>query len=898
MGRGDRRRQSSSQDGLMSLWSRVRNVFCSERVNRDLNEEMRLHLEEALERGRSNTEAGRAFGNSLLQRERSRDFKLIPWLDSLRADIIFGWRQLCKNRTVTIAAVLSLGLGIGACTTAFRLIDALLLRPMPVAEPDRLYSLGWLIYDDKAGRTVIGDGFDYPGYRRVRDAIQDQVDLLAVGQPNRQDITFQSDLEMEKANCQYISGNVFGIFGLKAALGRLIGPSDDVNPGSHPVAVISYDYWSSRFGRDRQIVGRTFRRDGSLYEIVGVLEEGFTGTSTGIFTDIYIPTMMNKESIFDDGWRWFTAWARVKPGQDPKTVHQRLQVLYSAHLRDQAKSFGGRRSQREIEKYVSQPLVMNSATAGYSLLQRDLRQPLWTLAAVVLLVLLIACANVANLLTAQATARTREMALRVSIGAGRHRLLQIVLIEAAMLTLFAMTIGGLLAWWAAPFVASMVNPPQNPIRLVLTADWRVLSFAGVLAGLVTLLFGAVPALRASAVKPINALKGGEDPHQRRRLMHALIAAQVAFCFLVFFVASLFVSTFQRLVQQPMGFSSERVLALNLAAVGKQPIEYSRQILDHLRTLPGVESAALSNFALLTGSGRDNPIRVGGQLQSFAPYFLGISPAFFETMKIPLLAGRDFRPSETDGAADTDLAIVNESFARQYFNGENPVGKSFERWRGKDAIATYQIVGYSRDARYRDLREPIRPTAYVPLEPDANFITAEVRTMAENPMALASSLRREVPRVRPEFRVSNITPQAEIVARHTIRERLLAALSLFFAIVALLLAGVGMYGVLNFSVIQRTREIGIRMALGARPSNIVRKLTREIAVVLFIGSGAGLALGLMAERCIASLLFDVRGTDFVILLTPALALIIAAIIAALPPAIRAIRIDPSQALRSE
>lgn len=885
----------------MSLWSRVRNIFRRDALRRELEEEVATHFEEAREHGRSAEEIRRAFGSPLLHRERSRDLKILPWLDSLRSDVVFGWRQLCKNRTVTIAAVLSLGLGIGACTTAFRLIDALLLRPMPVVDPHRLFSLGWLLFDDKAGKSVVGDGFDYPGYRRVRDAIQDQADLLAIGYPNRQDITFQGDPEMEKAYCQYISGNVFGVFGLKPALGRLIGPADDTIPGGHPVAVVSYEYWTSRFGRDPQVLGKTFRRDGVLYEIAGVMQEGFTGTFTGIFTDIYIPTMMNEESIFDSGFRWFTAWARVKPGEDPEAIHQRLQVLYGAHLRDQAKSFGARRSQKEIEEYISRPLVMNSASAGYSRFQYDLSRPLWTLAAVVFLVLLIACANVANLLTAQAASRTREMALRISIGAGRRRLLQMVLIEAAILTVLAAAVGGLLTAWATPFVASLVNPPQNPIRLILAWDWRVLSFSAALASIVTLVFGAVPAFRASAVKPITALKGGGDPHKRHLLMRGLIAAQVAFCFLVFFVAGLFVSTFQRLGDQPIGFSSDRVLALNLAAVGRQPIESARQILDHLRTLPGVESASLSNFALLTGAGWDGPIRINGQLQNLTPYFMGVSSGFFETMKIPLLGGRDLRPNETDGSSGTTepgIAIVNERFARQYFHGENPVGKSFERWRGKDAVATYRIVGVVGNARYRDLREPIHPTAYLPFEDHANFLTAEVRSTSANPLALASFLRREVPRIHPEFRVSDITPQADIVARHTIRERLLAALSFFFALVALLLAGVGIYGVLNFSVIQRTREIGIRMALGARPANVVRKLSSEIVAMVFAGSLAGLALGLIAERWMAALLFEVKGTDLVILVTPALALMTAALLAALPPVARAIRIDPAQALRSE
>ena len=485
-------------------------------------------------------------------------------------------------------------------------------------------------------------------------------------------------------------------------------------------------------------------------------------------------------------------------------------------------------------------LLLEPAAAGVSGCRRTtaVRWWLWVLVA---LVLLIACANVANLMTAQAAARAREMALRVSIGAGRWRLVQLVLVESAWLAFLAAAIGALFAWWSAPFVVSMINPPDNPARLSLPADWRVLGFGLALTLGVTFLFGLAPALRASAVKPASALKGGEDPHSRRRLMHALIAAQVAFCFLVLFVAGLFVATFDRLSNQPTGFSAERLLTLDTVAQRPQPPVFWDQVAEHLRAVPGVETVALAGWPLLSGNGWNGFISINGAPPGpVLAYFLSVSPGWMDTMKIPFIDGRDFRASDTSPG----VAIVNEAFAKQYFNGENPIGKSFESV-GRDG-SRFQIVGLVRDARYRNMREPILPVAYVPFHSiDANGAlqpigqgTFIVRTSSSNPLALASILRREVPRARPEFRVSNIRTQTEINRSQTVRERLLAMLALFFAVVALLLAGVGLYGVLDYSVLQRRREIGIRMAIGAQAGDIARRVTVDVFSMVLAGALAG------------------------------------------------------------
>jgi len=893
----------------MSLLSRIRNVFRKDTVQREIDEELADHVDEAVRAGRSRTDAERALGSALRHREVSTDIKLWAWLDSVKADVVFGARQLRRRPAVTAAAILSLALAIGAVTAAFRLTDAVLLRPLPVTDPQSLFVIAYTYIDDSSGKTEEGDSFSYPLFRQFREAAKDWADLMVVSYASRTDITFGSDDAMEKSYRQFVSGTHFALFGLRPALGRLFTDADDQKPGGHPVSVISYDYWTRRFGRDPKVIGQTFLHGTVRYEIVGVCEEGYTGTETGTMTDFFLPAMENSEAINNAGWGWMRIWVRAKPGVSLAQIQQPLQASQVAHRRLRAKEWPPDTSKERIEQFVNAPVILHSAAAGASGTQKNYRQPLLVLGAVVFLVLLIACANVANLLTAQTAAREKEMALRVSIGAGKARLVQMMLIECLILALTATGLGALFAWWSAPFVVGMINPPDNPVRLHLPADWRVLGFAACIAIGVTAIFGLGPALRASGVKPVSALKGGEDPQARRRLMHAIIAAQVAFCFLVHFIAGLFLATFQRLSTQPVGFAVERILLLNTVVKGqnnaaKRPHHVWAEVTDRIRETPGVEKASFAGWPLMSGNGWSSSVRFSDRTEDpVSPYFLGVSPGWLETMRIDLLAGRDFRPGEKQATIDENnqfvdgVAIVNEAFARKYFNGENPVGKSFETFGRENKLVRNPIIGYVRDARYRNMREPIRPTVYVPFR-DANFGAFIVRTNAAEPTSMARQLRRLVSEVRPEFRVSDVHTQAELVGNHTVRERLLATLSSFFAVVALILAAVGLYGVLNHAVLERKREIGIRMALGARTRHIARQVGGDMFLMLILGSAVGLGAGLASERYIESLLYQVKGTDLRLLVTPLVTLYLAAFLAALPPIMAASRTDPSHALRSE
>ncbi len=728
---------------------------------------------------------------------------------------------------------------------------------------------------------------------------------MVVGVNVRQEVAIGSALETEKVYAQYVSGNVFGVFGLQPVVGRLLTPNDDVTPGAHPVAVLSHDYWTRRFSRDPNIVGKTFRFAGSQYTIVGVAPNGFTGTEPGVVTDVFIPAMMNAKAIDSPGWSWFRIWLRSKLGYTTEQVRQPLQALLTNAHREDIKDFPAGASKQMVDAYLNESLLMLPAASGASDVQREYRRPLLVLACLVALVLLVACVNVGNLLSAQAASRAREMALRVSIGAGKWRLIQLVLVESALLAVLASAAGAIFSWWSAPLVVSMLAPSEDPVRLILGADWRALGFGAALSVAVALGFGLAPALRASSVKPANALKGGEDPLARRGGMNWLIAAQMALCVLVLFVAGLFVTTFQRLSNRSLGFSSRGVIALHAGTPGKKAtLDAWMQVAAHLREIAGVDAVAISGWPLLSGNHWNSMVRVPNREDDPRPlYLLDVSPGFFDTMRIGFVDGRDFRSGDVPPrfpwqkeSPRGGVAIVNQAFAQAYFDGRSPVGHSVDLVPDKDAVVPLQIVGCVRDAAYSEVRETIRPTVYLPLSQKEGG-TLLVRT-AGDPRALGPILRRAVTEADASFGVEGIELQSDLVRRQMIRERLLAALSFFFAVVVLVLASVGLYGVLNYSVIRQRREIGIRMALGAGPAHVVRRATVGMLAMVCLGSAAGIAGGIAGAHVVENFLFEVKASDPSMIAWPLLSLLTASLLAALPPAIRAVRIDPARTLRSE
>jgi len=880
----------------MSFWLRLVNVFRGERLSREIDEELQSHIEEAIANGRDPAEARRALGSALRCSEASRDIRLVPWLDSLRADAVFGWRQLSKTKATSAVAILSLGLAFGACTGAFRLIDALLLRPLPIQNPERLYVFRYNGIDP-GGSPLLGEWGEYSMFQRMRAQVRDKADLVAASPVNPRDLTFGSDDDMERPYFQYVSGWMFDSFGIRPALGRLFTEADDRKVGAHPYAVLSYDYWTRRFGRDPSVIGRSFhlvmtgeeslRSTQDLYNIIGVAGKGFTGVETGVFTDIFVPTMMNP-LVETDAW-WLRTFVALKPGVAVEPVRDELRAAFRASREERAKAFTGLPKQM-VANFLDQRTLLEPAAAGVSFAQREFRKPLAVLGVLVALVLLVACANVAHLMTSQAAAREREMALRVSIGAGRARLVQLVLVEAAILALLAALTGGAFAWWSAPMAANHISFRNNPVRLDLPADWRVAAFGLALTLAVTLLFGLAPALRASTVKPAWALKGGDRPYFRNRLMHVLVAAQTAFCFVVLFASGLFVATFERLSRQPTGFSPEQLLAVDVRLRRPEPPEMWNQVLEHLRLVPGVAGVGLGGAAPFSYGPRSfHHISInGGPPSPDTVFFLAVAPGWFGAMKIALVSGRDFKSGNTNAKS----AVINEAFAKRYFPGEDPVGKLFG-----DGDSSVQIVGVTVNARHDNMRGPAPPVAYVPFGTERSGAIM-VRTASGDPLALAGTLRKEVARARPGFSVSDVRTEGELLEAQTIRERLLAALALFFAVLALLLAGLGLYGVLDYAVLQRRREIGIRMAVGARTTHIIWGVAADALAMVLAGAAIGLSLGLVAARFIEALLYQVKPGDPQMLAVPLVVLLATALLAAIPAAIRAIRTEVLAALRAE
>lgn len=892
----------------MSWFSRLLNLFRRDHLDHDLEEELQFHLEAkgeqltagGMTRSEAMEAARRRLGNTVLLRESSRDIKLIPGLESIVQDVAFGLRLCRKNLVLSGAAVVSLSLAIGTCAAAFSLIDALILRPLPVSDPERLVLLTYR----PPGEIRESLSFNYPLFERLRDASRSQVQLFGMSDQSRRDAVFDdTDGQLEKVYGQWISGDAFGVLGVKPALGRLFTLADDQKPGRHPVAVLSYDFWSRRFAKNPAVLGRWLTIRDKQLQIIGVAEKGFTGVEPGIMTDVWAPNMMwDDRAISDAGTRWFRVWGRLQPGWTAEQARPVLQTVFTNFRREQAGMFPVDAPKDRIESFVNTLVYLRSAANGASGLREYFARALWVLAAIAFLVLLIACANVASLLVARAAARDREMALRISIGAGRGRLIQQVLIESAILSISSCALGALIAVIAAPQVVSMLSTSRSVIRLDLHPDWRLIGFLTGAGSLVTLLFGLAPAFRASSVSPNNALKSGSGKQTARvGLFRPLIAAQTAFSFIVLFIAGMCLASFWKLVQTDVGFDRNNLAIVTVQAPalrdgGAKALAVWHQLSQRLAQAPGIQSVSLSAYGLFRGSGRNKSLRIPGRpVDSYDPWYLAVSPGFLGTMDISLTEGRDLEWRDVQRESPSAV-IVNQSFAKRYFPGESPVGKRFFRADGPTLVAQ-DIIGVAEDAKYTSLREEAPPTVYDSLRSQDGSAAVQVRTKLA-PAELATLLRDQLPRIHPALRMTDITPQSTLIDNTLVRDRALALLAVFFSAVAIVLVGVGLYGVLSYSVVQRTRDIGIRLALGALPLRVVGLIVSEAVVVTVIGLLLGAVGGAVASQFIKALLFEVKPDDFWSITAPLACLIGASALAVLVPALRAARVDPVTALRYE
>ena len=876
----------------MSWFSRLANVFRSDRLNHDLENEIRFHLDsraaEFGRRGMTPAEAARAarrrLGNESLARETSRDVKLLPWLDSIVCDTRYGSRMLCKSPIVTATAILSLALAIGACTAAYSMIDALILRPLPVREPE---GLAYLTYPSDRPGAPEGDSFNYPLFERLRDASREKVELFGVSWPRPRDVTLGNSTE--KIRVQFVSGDALAILGVKSALGRLLNAEDDRYLGESPVAVVSFEFWMRKGGHpdilsqllDYIEPSSTTRTNNTKrrLQIVGVVQRGFTGVEPGVKVDAWIPNMMiTPEAFTIADWEWLRILGRPKSHVTREQAQHLMQQTLLDYRHDHP---------RDFRKQIN----VRSAANGPSVIRKAFERPLWILAIVAGLVLLIAGSNVANLLVARSAAREQEMALRLSIGAGSRRLVQQLLIESGLLAGMACLLGIGFAHAVGPAVVSRLLPTGESVYLDLGLNWRALGLLALIGASATALVGLIPAFRSSSVSPGDVLKAGSNRHSTRRgLLRPLVAAQVAFSVTVLFTGGLLLLSFQKLSTLDLGFFRSGIVFFDLDGLGERGQPAALQLLDRVRQFPEVQAAAYSAWALLNDNQWISKVKIPGRTDSGQTYQLGVSPGFFDTMGIRLLEGRDF--ARRDLGPNASAVVVNEAFARSFFPGQSVVGKQFDR--DGDLL---EIVGLVRDAKYLEIRETPPATIYVPLRAQGDG-DAVLTVRAADAGRIAPLLRQEILRADPSVKVSRVTLQTTLIDNLLVRDRLLAMLSGFFGMVALLLVAIGSYGVLSYSVVQRTREIGIRMALGARAFQVIRLVISENAVTVALGVVAGLAGGFVLGHYVTSLLFEVKPGHAATVLFPLLGLMLVCLFAALPPTLRASRLNPVVALRQE
>jgi predicted permease len=825
---------------------------------------------------------------------------------AFRQDVRYGLRMLRLNPGFTTVCILSLALGIGANTAIFQLIDAVRMRTIPVKDPQELF----VLRPTKGGRTGDMTGrYSYSTnamWQQVR-TLEQGYDVFAFGTTS---FNLSRGGEARYAEGLWVSGEFFDVLGVQPLLGRVFHAADDHQGCGSPGAVISYNFWQREFGGDPNVIGRSLSLTGHPFPVVGVTPASFYGLEVGRKFDVAALTC--SEPVIDapynlytmpHGW-WLGIIGRLKPGWSEKKASAQLESISSAvmqatlppvYVPDVAK------------KYLSMKLGAFAAANGLSRLRGEYETPLWLLLAIAGLVLMIACANLANLMLARANAREREIAVRLALGAARGRIVRQLLTESLLLAVGGALFGVGLAHLLSRLLVTYLKGDRGRLFLTLATDWRVLGFTAALAFLTCILFGLAPALKATSAPPARVMslagRGLTASRERFSLRRGLVIVQVALSLVLVVTAILFSGSLRKILTVDAGFQRDGLLimdfdftALNLPVDQRMP--FAESLLDRLRALPGIDGTAEAGEVPLAGGYWNNQVIVAGKRTDEDVDMSRISPGYFKTMGTPLLAGRDF--NEYDRLGAPNVAIVNQEFARKVLHTENPVGRTFkiDVYQGEPQVE-YQIVGLVRNSKYVDLREKYPMLAYYPQlqdpkpEPGTEVIVRS--TMGLEP--LLSSLRDIVRDVNPAITIA-FHPYDRMVKDSLLRERLLATLSGFFGGLAIVLATIGLYGVIAYLVVRRTNEIGIRMALGASPARILAMVVREAATLLVGGLIVGIVLTLAAGWQAAALLYDLKPYDPRTMLIAALGLSVVALAASLLPARRAARLEPTAALREE
>jgi predicted permease len=883
---------------------RLRGLFLKRKMERDLEDEIRSHLdmqiEDNLRLGMSPEEARyealRNFGGVEQVKECYRDRSSLPIVDSTLQDLRYGLRMLNKHKGFTAVAVLSLGLGIGANTAIFSLIDAVLLKTLPVERPEQLYFI-----HNVGPRNPENGAPPYPCFERFRDQNQSFTGLAAFSGFTQR---VRIDGQLEEVSGQRVSGNFFSLLSINVVLGRAFGPADDVAPGKGGpdglVAVISYNYWTKRFGRAPAVIGKVVQLGADPVTIIGVTPPGFYGLVPGREFNMLLPMVSAgaEQLAAKESW-WFNAVGRIKPGVPIEQARAELDTIFQSYM-------DGTNINAEARRESFNRIDLRPAGRGLNDLRRKFSQPLQALIVIVALVLLITCANVANLLLTRAATRRKEFAVRLALGASRFRLLRQVLTESLLLVSLGGLLGLLFARWGSVFLVSFFATGRGRLFVNLPLDYRVLLFTAGVALLTGLLFGLAPALQATRNEPNSALKAsvGASTRVRSRFGKSLVVAQVALSLLLLIGAGLFVRTLRNLKTIDAGFRPEGVVTMLIslpdgAYEGERLTGLWKDTLARVERLPGVRSASLTTLSPLDGAYRGVGIEVSG----FNPgsdrdkgiRLNQVSPGYFQTYGVPIVQGRNF--TDTDNETAPKVALLNEAAVRFYFGARNPLGAQilFGR-RGQP----YEIVGVVKDARNQNLREADTRTVYLPFTQARDRLgrlTLAVRA-EDKPTELTSAIGNELRAIGPDIMLTNVVTLNEQVDQSLLQERLVATLSLFFGLLALLLACIGLYGVMNYDVARRTNEIGIRMALGASANRVVRLVLGETLMWAALGLALGLGTALITMRWLESLLFGLKPHDPLTIGLAALALLMVATVAGYLPARRAAHVDPLTALRYE
>lgn len=886
----------------------------------EIDEEVRIHLEmeerENRDRGMPPDEARyaalRRFGNVTQAQETSREMWGWPWLETFFQDLRYGLRQLGRNPGFTSVAVLTLALGIGANTAIFSLLNAVMLRQLPVKDPGQLVLLGNGRARGSADSFAFPNAFSYLFYREMQQKNQVFSEVSAVLSLPFEHLhgAVEGSGDLEPMNVQLVSGTYFSMLGIKPVRGRMFTRADDEPAGGHPIAVASYAWWKRRLACDPSVLGKTVTFGSTVYTIVGIAPPEFSGTEVGRSPDLWIPLSMEKQ--VSPGWnglddKWFQSLyilGRLKPGVAVSKAEANVNLLARQIWHGFAGPVLTRDQQNRLERAHIQ---LTPAGRGLPHLRHLFSLPLQILMVVVGLVLLIACANIANLLLARATTRGREIAVRMAVGAGRLRLIRQMLTESVLMAFIGGALGVLFAWWASDVLLAMVSTGHSPLRLEVTPDARVLVFTFLVCCLTAALFGAFPALRATRIKLPPALKearGGVAAAGRNRLAKTLIVLQVGLSLVLLIGAGLFLRTLVNLANVNTGFKKENVLLFRIdpPSVGYKEdarlVNLYQQIEQRVSAKPGVRAASISFFSFNQGAWNGDIVVQGRPPQGADPLVTNniVGPHYFGTMGIPLLSGRSISLQDTEESPK--VAIINETMAKEYFPDGSPIGRRFGLGHDPKNGFDIEVVGVVADAKYVDLREKAQPATYFPYTQRVGFYhDLEVRYSGD-PAAIIAEVRRAVGEVDHSLPVAYENTLAEQVEQSVTTETLVAQLSGFFGFLAVFLACIGIYGLMSYTVTRRTSEIGVRMALGAVRSNVLWMVIRESLTLVGIGLLAGLPLALGASRLVSRMLFGLSPADPLSMAGAAIVLLAFALLAGYLPARRAANVDPMVALRYE